>query len=263
MTGVALMISLLTPALGAPPAEALARRVAVTASDRSEHGRHVMPLTGTDLEQIAAGRVVRRRLRVEGTDVAVGAMWSDQPIDALWLAILDDKHFKLVDGLFEEQLPGTAAGRKVLFQHIDLPWPFRDRQWVLEIDNNGALFEHTDGAVWERTWTLSDPAQARSAREDALWVSLNDGGWQIYSWPDGALLVYQVRASMDGWITDDLVTRYAMSTLERMLRDIDGRAAGMAEHYDHAHTRLLRPDGSKILSLPPPGASRQAGPRGR
>lgn len=244
---LALAASLAAP----PPADELARRIKESSAALSAHGQHALTLGDKDLAEIAAGRVVRRRQRVEGADQAIGAIWSDSPIDALWLSILDDAHFKLVKGLFEEQLPGTAKGRKFLYQHVDMPWPIKNRQWVLDIDNNPALFAATGGKVWERTWTLADSALAPSPREDAIWVSLNEGGWQIYSWPDGVLLIYHVRASMDGWISDDLVTRYAMSTLEKMLRDIDTRAGTMASHYDKKHARLTRPDGSEIPAMTP------------
>ena len=237
--------------LAAPPADELARRIEANSAALAAHGQHAITLDAKDLAEIAAGRVVRRRARVEGADQAIGAIWSDSPIDALWLSILDDTHFKLVKGLFEEQLPGTAKGRKFLYQHVDMPWPIRNRQWVLDIDNNAALYKATSGKVWERTWTLADSALAKSPREDAIWVSLNEGGWQIYSWPDGVLLIYHVRASMDGWISDDLVTRYALSTLKDMLQEIDTRAGTMAAHYNAAHPRLVRPDGSQIPAMSP------------
>ena len=81
-----------------------------------------------------------------------------------WIAILDDQHDKLVSGLTEEQLPGTNQDHKYLYQRLALPWPFSDRQWVIDLSNNRTLWEKSHGAIWERTWSLADRSRARSGR---------------------------------------------------------------------------------------------------
>lgn len=212
--------------------------------------RYPFAFTGADFAALARGQVVRRRVPAAGADRAVGAWWTQTPRDALWIAILDDKHDKVVSGLIEQQLPGTTSARKLLYQHLDLPWPATDRHWVADIENNGALVSASAGGVWERTWTLASPDLAVAAGAvvpgEAIWMPELDGGWTLAEVAGGTLLVYHVRTVIGGSIPEDLVARWSLSTLDAMLRHIDARAQGLAGHYDAAHEPVLRPDGTAI-----------------
>lgn len=210
-------------------------------------GLFKVKLDAKELTHLEQGKVIRKRERLEGADRAVGAIWArGSTPDALWMSILDDTHFKLVDGLTEAWCAGTRPGRKILYQHIDLPWPFEDRQWVIAIGNNQPLYALTEGRVWERTWTLDAPQLATMADPDALWTPLNDGGWIMSPAGDGTLLVYHVRSVIGGAIPDDLVTRWAMSTLDEMLLGVVDRATQMQAHYVEPHEPIVRPDLAEI-----------------
>ena len=236
---------------GADPAELRADWVAFEGARRSA-AVHAVALSDADLAKLAAGGVVRARERVTGGDRAWGAVWTALPVEPLWVAILDDQPDTLVRGLFEEQLPGTTTARKLLYQRLDLPWPFDDRQWVIDIQNNPQLYSATDTAIWERSWTLTDPSLAVSATPDAVWTPVNEGGWMLARAAGGTLLVYHVRTSVGGAIPDDLVTRYALSTLDELLGHVLERAASLGDHYGVAHQPFYRPDGA---ALPPYPAS--------
>lgn len=231
---------------GAPPLAELKADWERLSALRAEHGQLSATLSDADLAQLAAGRMVKHRERIEGPDHAWGVAWSTAPREALWIAILDDTHDTLVEGLEEEQLPGTTPDRKLLFQHLDLPWPFEDRQWVLEIVNNPALFGASGGDIWERVWKLAPANLATSPDPDAIWTPENDGGWLLMEAAGGTLMVYQVRGDIGGAIPEDLVTRYALSTLDNMLDHIIERAAAIPAHYDSAHFVMNRPDGTGI-----------------
>lgn len=213
------------------------------------HARIPVPLTSEDLGALSRGEVVRRRVSLPGADRALGALWTPTPRLPLWLCIQDDQDDKLVTGLVERHLPGTTPARKWLYQWIDLPWPFQDRQWVAEITNNHPLREASGGHAWERTWTLADPSLAGEADPAALWVPVNDGGWLLADLAGGSLLVYQVRTVVGGAIPDGLVTSWTLTTLSDMLQHIVDRAAVLPSHYVRGHPPLYGPDDVPV----PPG----------
>ena len=131
-------------------------------------------LTAQDFAELGAGRVAKRRIPAGDADRILGATWSAHSRDALWIAILDDADFTLVESLTEIRLADTDWGHKRLYQHLDLPWPVSDRHWVLEIKNNVALAAQTQDQVWERVWDLADPSHIPSGRPEAIWSPIND-----------------------------------------------------------------------------------------
>jgi hypothetical protein len=196
---------------------------------------------------LAQGGVARVREDLAGADRVLGAVWTDAPRDALWIAILDDQHFTMVNGLYEEELPGTGALRKLLYQRLDLPWPLQDRQWVIDIRSNAELWARSGGAIWERAWTLADPALEVSASPDAVWSTTNEGGWLLVDAAGGTLAVYHVRAEIGGNVPDEASTQWAWSKLDELMRGTVTRArTQIPGHYDAAHDRIARPDGSVI-----------------
>ena len=229
-----------------PPLAELKADWARLSALRDEHGQLSATLSESDLVALSQGRMVKHRERIAGPDHAWGVAWSTEPREALWIAILDDTHDTIVEGLREQQLPGTTPDRKLLFQHLDLPWPFEDRQWVLEIVNNPTIYTASGGDIWERVWTLAPESLATDPAPDAIWTPENDGGWLLMEAAGGTLMVYQVRGDIGGAIPDDLVTRYALSTLDDMLDHVMDRAAIIPAHYDAAHFAMRRPDGTDI-----------------
>jgi hypothetical protein len=210
---------------------------------------------------VAKGKVVKRRIRGEigvsgaTVDRVIGLALVPQPVDQVWIGILDDVHASLVEGLTERQLPGTTPSKKVLYQALDLPFPFNDRHWILVITSNAAL--HSGTGAWERTWSLDprglagladvDP-KIRLSPDDAVWTPENDGGWLLVPVPGhGTLVVYQARTDIGGVIPDELVTRYAMSQLDEMVAQTEALAERAPAHYVAHHYVIYGPDG---LAMP-------------
>jgi len=210
------------------------------------------PLTAEHWAKIAEGKVARMRVSEDGADRAVGAYWMSHAPEAVWVAILDDTHDTIVSGLTERQLTGTAPGHKVLYQHLDLPRPFDDRHWVLVIENNPALYAE---GVWEREWTL-DPrrdgafvdltADLAKLAEGSVYTPVNEGGWWLIPGDGGVLVVYQVRTDIGGSVPEELVVRYAMSTLDEMMAHVDQRAGQIPAHYTAGHFAILRADNEPV-----------------
>lgn len=242
---------LLGTALAAPSAEALAEawRAEMPALNRA--ARLPVALADAEFTQLARGQASRHREARGGADRVVGALWTALPRDTIWVAILDDQHFDLVSGLVEEQLPGTGALRKLLYQRLDLPWPLADRQWVIDIQSNTALARESGGAVWERSWTLADAGLAKNATPDAVWTTTNEGGWLLLEAGGGTLMIYHVRSDVGGSVPDGASAEWAWSTLDELLKTTAKRAAGLASHYTASHAPLYRPDGQPVPPLGP------------
>ena len=177
-------------------------------------------------------------------------MWTPQPRDTVWLAILDDTHDTLISSLHEERLPSAENGRKRLYQFLDVPWPFQDRHWALEIWNSSALAAATGNRLWERTWLLLPESTAPEPVPEAIWTPVNDGGWLLLEVGGGTLLVYHARTLVGGNIPDELATRWAMTVLDDMLSHVIERAADIPAHYDATHKPINGGDDIPISPWP-------------
>ncbi len=216
----------------------------------------VITLDEEAFETLARGEVVRyRRTESETVDGAVGVAWVPYPAEDLWLGAIDDVHQHLAEGLTETWLPGTVPGHKVLYQHYDVPPPFSDRHWVVVIENNPALYEASDGVVWERTWDLDSrntealldvPPGTVENPEEALWTPVNRGGWLLIPAEGGTIVVYQVSSDIGGNIPEELVVRFAMASLGSMIDHLQTLAQQTPDHYVGDHFLIVRPDGTPI-----------------
>lgn len=222
------------------------------------HVRGSVELDQGDFETLAAGDVARHRQRLDGADRAVGAVWTDLPRAQLWVAILDDTCFTLADGLTELHLPSSDPLVKLLFQHVAVPWPFVDRQWILEIRSNRSLYRRTAGRIWERGWHLADDQAGLAALvpgedmpvDGAIWTPENDGGWVVLEAGQGNLLVYNARVDIGGAVPDGTFTSWVLGSLKKLLSTVVERARVMPQHYGPDHDPILRPDGQPIPGWP-------------
>lgn len=240
--GLLLVVSL---AHADPPVAAELR--AAWEATRSSHWVHRPWFTERDWSRLAAGKVVRRRERLDGPDRVVAAIWSASPKDPLWLSVQDERHWVAIDGYVDDDLPGSTFAERTLYQRIGLPWPFSDRQWVIDLRNNKELLASSRGAVWERTWSLSSRRGSPHEDPSAVWVDYNDGGWILADIGTGTLLIYHVRATVDGSLPDEAATRWALMTVGGMLRQVDERATEVVPtHYVAGHAPVVRPDDTSI-----------------
>ncbi len=216
-----------------------------------QHG--VFPLSFSDpfWTQLARGEVARRRDQLDGTDRILAFVLVPASRDTTWVAI-QDPHAGTVDGFVDEELPGSTFDRRVVYQRITLPWPLQPRQWVVEVRNNDALRDATAGAVWERSWTLSEARGAKLELEHAVWLPTNEGAWLIVdAAPHGTLVGYHARTSIGGVVPDEAALRWSYGTLTGLLEGVRERAGTwVVPHYDANHVRVLRPDHTAVPSPP-------------
>jgi hypothetical protein len=199
-----------------------------------------------DFVAMANGKIAKRRIREDGPDRAMGAMWVPIDRNQLWVAILDDAHDNLLSALTETPLGPSENGHKLLYQHFDLPWPVHNRQLVVEIKNNAAIASATTGQLWERSWDLADPNLMSAPDPTAVWVPLATGSWLLYPVKRGTVIVYHARSTIGGRIPDEVVTRWAMATLDEMMNHISDRARKIQDHYTGEHEILLGGDNLPI-----------------
>lgn len=237
---------LLGAAWAAPNAAALERGWERWRAELDEHAAYPFRFQPDEYARLAKGEVLRRRDRLDGTDRVLGVLWVGADLDATWLAVQDPHGGAPVDGYTEEVLAGSTFQSKLLYQRITLPWPLQARQWVIHVQNNQKLIRRTDGAVWERTWELSDKRGAKAEDPKAVWLRVNEGGWFLADIGGGTLLGYHVRTAIGGIVPDEAAVRWSFSTLAGMLTKIAQRAPTMRAHYVGEHEPIRRPDGSEI-----------------
>ena len=230
-------------AVAAPPSsEALRAAWSAQQPAVSTNSNMRILLEDRDFDVIAKGGVAKHRIAVDGADLAMGASWLDVPIDQVWLAIQDSRHKPLSPNAKIFWLAGTTAEKRYIYGWLDLPAPFRDRQWVTAVTNNGALYEATDGATWERTWVVDDQTRTPQSDPNAMWMEINDGGWMLIPVDGGTLTVFSARAVVGGMIPDELATRWAMGRLDETMAKVGEIAVEMPEHYRGEHQVVLRPN---------------------
>jgi hypothetical protein len=218
-------------------------------------------LTDGQLQQLLAGDVVRFLDPPDadsGARRAVGLMLSDRDPAELWVAF-QDPHYVAVDDLTERRLRlDSSTGRAVWYGHIDLPAPFKDRHWMVDVWNNHALYANSGGLAWEHAWREKRDSlgEARPLAEsgalgavdaqvfgESLETPLNRGAWVLLSLPDRrTLFAYHATSVVGGNIPEGLFSRYVLMGMDKLLRGIDQRARGLvADHYRAGHAPLPGP----------------------
>ena len=208
-------------------------------------------LEASVFEEAAAGKVARRTLPGEpATVVGVGVL--DISREEAWLSLTDDRLSAEIESLTEVALQGTWASPKLLYSRLDLPWPFADRHWVIQLSNNAALA--TRSGVWERAWNVRPDALAgartrtdAAAFDAAEAVAINEGSWLLVSLDaTHTLAVYQARATMGGGIPDGAVDTYTRSSLTGLYSGIERNAENVRRRYGPGCTPQPGADGAPV-----------------
>lgn len=224
----------------------------------TEHSKgHVPTLTPEDVARLRSGKTIGRRLARDGeVDGALGVAFMPLSTEAVWVGGLDDRHAQLAAGLTEVWLPGSNHERKILYQHLDVPAPFSDRHWVVQIRSNAPLYAASEGRIWERYWDLDPrplselmlelPEGAVELEPDTLTTPVNRGRWTIVRVPDGVFVLYEVHTDIGGPVPEELMVRFAMLSLDEFMGTLEEVGSGASEHYAGDHYLIRRPDLSPI-----------------
>lgn len=204
-------------------------------------------LTANEVGALLRGEVVARRAESPQGTFATGAVLVDAPLEMAWIAIQDGPHDPNAR-VRTTWLPGAPPGVRRAYNVLDLPIPFADRQWVMELTANRALFDATGGVVWQRTWHEVDPAFATAPDPHAEWLPETRGAWTLMATDEGTLMLFSVRTVLGGMIPAALTNTWAVSTLRSSLAHMADRAKTMPAHYTASHERVMTPNGTTIPS---------------
>lgn len=222
-------------------------------------------LTGPQLLDLAAGDVVSVvHRRADGQYLVVGLGRSDAPKEAVWLAKMDP-HYRS-DVAVEEALR-IDRHAETWYHRIDLPAPFPDRHWVIDVWDRPELAAQTRGTMWERPWQLRPDglAEARARAADgrlgsvspasmdaAVATPVNEGALAFLDLPGGgSLFSYAVVTATGGGIPDRLVAEFMRAKMAGKIEAVVERSQEeVPHHYTAAHPTLRGGDGQRLAHFP-------------
>lgn len=222
-------------------------------------------LQASHLQDLAAGELVRlRHLPPEPSSPhqAVGLQWVDLPRNDLWIAA-QDSHFSGLDETLEYRLSEAGEEPTLWFGFVDLPWPLKNRRWVVEVWDNFELAASPEIDAWEHGWQLAPKAWPRAEEAirqglvegmtaersaKALWTPVNRGAWMMINMPEGGTLIgFHATFEIGGSVPDRLVVANTLHGLERLFAKVIERARSQVKsHYTEDHPAILGGDGNPI-----------------
>ena len=222
----------------------------------NEHSTNDLPIPSSDqLGDILKGHTVSLRKRTPIEDArgeprdqirVVGFQLVERPRLLVWLATLNiaTQHAKR---LTEYRIEDDSAGGSVWYQHLNTPWPVRNRHWVIRNDKNADIARATQGLVWEHRWELAPSGRDIALNlmlnetidgldekkiDSTIYLNVNRGAWTMFAVNDDYTLVaVHTIADMGGWIPDSWVARFVSRQLGGVLKKLTERADRVHEDY--------------------------------
>ena len=209
--------------------------------------RYLSEISGAQLDELVAGRVIVKVLDAPDDSVdtsrigVIGLKIVEAPRLLVWLALTTDSE-ELDGRLTRAVLDEGPAGSIVRYQHIDLPWPIRDRHWVIRVENNIDIADASSGLVWERRWELHahgkkliDSAHAngtivgltRRSLDRSVYLPTNRGSWTLVDLGNGTTLVSAYAdVKLGGLFPDGLVRSFTKRELRAGLTALESLIPG-------------------------------------
>lgn len=197
-------------------------------------------LTAGEMQALADGdsvvRVTTARQAESGEQVGalgvVGLRIVDAPRLLVWLTVMGVASEPDVR-LTRSTLSRGPLGAYTRYQHVDLPWPIRDRHWVVFCEKNLAVAEASGGGYWEHRWRLVEngPALIGAAHRDgriaglraeklekSVYLPANRGAWTLTELAAGrTLVIAYFDGELGGLFPDALVRQFTRLHLKEGL----------------------------------------------
>lgn len=249
----ALRVCVIAVALGAasegaaqeqPPADDPREAVPRLLEQYSTLGEWRLPrLAATDIDALASGQSVVAVFddsdpggtQGSGTLRVAGLQVIPAPRLRVWLSLLghdDRSSSRMTRALLDRR----SGGAHVSYQHLDLPWPFADRQWVILSEKNAELAEASEDRIWEHRWSLLPggedvleaayadgriPGVTRKLLDDSVYLRANSGAWILFDLGRGNTLVAAyLDVDLGGQFPDALVRSFTKRQLETVFRGL-------------------------------------------
>ncbi len=221
----------------------------------SERQFFLPQVTSEELEDLVAGKVVVTVLgkgtTSDGSEISAmgvaGLAVIDAPRVLAWLALFGGSG-KGSGRYTRATLHDLPDGGYVRYQHVNLPWPFKDRHWVIQAEKNAALARASDGLIWEHRWGLHDHGQSlvRPAFEQgeiprlsdeqvrkSIYLPSNHGAWIMFELaPDKTLLAANLDAELGGRFPGAIARRFTKMQMRAGFRRVAELARHVHLHYD-------------------------------
>lgn len=246
------------PAGAAPVSPAETNQIAALLAEYAERSDFVaLPsLSSDELTAVADGKpvisVLTDQVGGHDDDVVATRLFGWQVVDAprllTWLAVLEGPG-EGVKGRFARALVARRDnGAYVRYQHIDLPWPFKDRDWVILCEKNVALAEQSAGRIWEHHWSLAThgtdlvesafeggglPGITRQMLDDSIYLPANRGAWIFFELgANRTLVVGYLDVDLGGRFPRALVRRFAEGELRSGFETIKASSSRKYLEYE-------------------------------
>ncbi len=251
----------------AAPEREFADLIRERVADYNRHGRFELPaFSNENVLAMANGEPVVVGLRDANADdtrsmAFVGAKLIAAPRLLVWLTALggNNDYRRSPD---EDKAAGRSRksrvthamlsrqddGSYVRYQHIRLPWPFKDRHWAVHCRKNPGLAAGTDDKVWEHYWLLEDngleQVSAAMAAGDisdvsskmltkSIYLPANEGTWITLALDaEHTLLLAYVDVDLGGSFPRSLVRGFTERQLKAGLDSLPGFVGRVAQEYD-------------------------------
>ncbi len=265
---MATLLSVAVVPLSARAASEAEVTAALAEFNREAH--YALPtLSAAQRKRLMAGDVVKivdTAPDGSGSRRAMGVILTDVSRDAMWLSC-QDLHFVQNSSVHEIRLESPSPDKVRWYGLVDLPRPFSDRHYVVDVWNNRNLAEKTAGRAWEHPWTLvpGGVAAVRSAVEAgkvpktdldmweaAIETPTNMGAWVAIALPDGSsIFAYHAATRVGGNIPEGMMLQYVKATLDDTLRAIEKRALHtIPAHYSGDHPPVEGGDRRAVAHFP-------------
>jgi hypothetical protein len=217
----------------------------------SRQGDFQLPsLSIAELDTLAAGKTIVALFHEPTVPADTGRVVGWQVVAAprlpVWLSILDASEESSAR-LKHSTLTQRTGGAYVSYHYIDLPWPFKDRQWTLLCDENVSLAEESHDLIWEHRWDLLPrddallenayehgliPGLTRQALDDSVYLRANRGAFILFDLgARGTLVAASMEIDLGGHVPDSLVRSFAKRQVKAFLESL---SAPRGAHYDEA-----------------------------
>jgi hypothetical protein len=200
-------------------------------------------LSTTELDSLATGSplvMLYRDPTAEPGDKVramrvVGWQLVKAPRLIVWLSLLmgrDDSSARLQHIVLAKR----AAGAYVSYHHIDLPWPAKDRHWLLLCEKNSSLASESHDDIWEHRWSLLPrddsqleaaydsgdvPGLTRKAFDDSLYLIANQGAWVVFDLgAEGTLVAASMDIDLGGRFPVALVQSFAKHQMREFFESL-------------------------------------------
>jgi len=211
----------------------------------SEQGDLRLPnLSPAELETLAAGTPLVTLYRDPTADPGdkvhamgvVGWQIVKAPRLLVWLSLLGSRE----DSSARRQhvvLTRRPAGAYVSYHHIDLPWPFKDRHWLLLCEKNSSLANESHDDIWEHRWSLlplddsqleaaydtrAVPGLTRKAFDDSVYLIANQGAWIVFDLgAEGTLVAATMDIDLGGRFPDALAQSFAKHQMREFFESLN------------------------------------------